>query len=91
MKKQPNSEDLLNQSLEVILHKDLNEKQTAPTNSKFNKEESKSDDKIKELITNLEVKNVEMNKGLLSEGDIELIRGALRDHFLFSNLSAEIM
>jgi LytS/YehU family sensor histidine kinase len=91
MKKQNNKEDFLNESLEGVLQKDLNEKPTAPTNSKFNKMESKSEEKIKELISNLEGKNLEMNQGLLSDEDIELIKGSLKEHFLFSNLSEEIM
>lgn len=91
MKKQENNEDMLNVSLEGALQKDLNEKPTAPTNSKFNKMESKSEEKIKELIDNLGGKNLDMNKGILSDEDIELIKGGMREHFLFSNLSEEIM
>ena len=83
-----------NDNVENIIQRDLNDqKQTLPTNSKFIKSqiESKSSEKMKDFIANMEKKNFDLNQGILLEEDTILIRKALSEHFLFVNLSEDIM
>ena len=79
-----------NKPLEAILKNDLMHNQSIHSNS-CHKKESKSSEKLKELISGLEKKKFDMNKNLLSDEDFVLIRSSFMQHFLFANLSDEIM
>ena len=87
-----NNDEKLDKSLEGILQKDLiDKKHTLPKYMK-SQVESKSSIKTKELATILLKNNfLDVNQGFLSYEDTILIRNSFVHHFLFLNLSDEIM
>jgi hypothetical protein len=82
------------ENIEFLIQKDINEeKNSCIYNTRHVKTQldSKNPDNIKDIILTTEKKKFDLTEAIILYEDTLVIRKALSSHFLFSNLSEEIM
>jgi hypothetical protein len=82
------------ENIEFLVQKDINEEKSSSIyNTRHVKTQldSKNTEHIKDIILTTQKKKLDLKEGIILYEDTILIRKALSSHFLFSNLSEEIM
>lgn len=83
-----------NDNVELLLQKDINEDKNSSISISKNVKtqlDSKNADNIRDIILTTEKKKFDLTQGIILMEDNILIRKSMSGHFLFSNLSEEIM